>query len=51
MRRFDVDFTVDAPGQGEGGLYFACSVASPEAGLMFNNKGLNYSYRLDGGGA
>ncbi len=51
VRRFDVDFTVDAPGQGEGGPYFACSVTSPEAGLTFNNKGLNYSYRLDGGGA
>ena len=35
------------PGAAPGGQYFSCSVASRKAGLIFNNKGLNYSYRLD----
>ena len=42
VRRFDVDFTVDAPGQGEGGPHFACSVASPEGRSHVTDKGLNY---------
>jgi fido (protein-threonine AMPylation protein) len=46
VRRFDIDFIVDAPQPGEGGEYFACSVTSNEGHLIFNNKGLNYSYRL-----
>jgi hypothetical protein len=49
VRRFDVDFAVEAPPPGEGGRYFACSVTSEEAGLIFNNQGLNYAYLLDGG--
>ena len=47
VRTFDVDFVVDVPAQVESGEYFSCSVAGGEAGLIFNNKGLNYSYRLD----
>ena len=47
VRTFDVDFVVDIPGRVKGGEYFSCSVAGGEAGLIFTNKGLNYSYRLD----
>ncbi len=47
VRTFDVDFVVDVPGQVKRGDYFSCSVTGGEAGLVFNNKGLNYSYRLD----
>jgi hypothetical protein len=47
VRTFDVDFVVDIPGQVKSGEYFSCSVVGGEAGLIFTNKGLNYSYRLD----
>lgn len=47
VRTFDVDFVVDIPGLAKGGDYFSCSIAGGKAGLIFNNKGLNYSYRLD----
>jgi hypothetical protein len=43
---FDVGFIVDVPWQVRDGDYFSCSVAIPGEGLIFNNKGLNYSYRL-----
>jgi hypothetical protein len=46
VRTFDVDFVVDIPGQAKRGDYFSCSVTGGKAGLIFNNKGLNYSYRL-----
>ncbi len=46
VRAFDVDFAVTVP-EAVGNRYFSCSVASGRAGLIFNNKGLNYSYRLD----
>ncbi|MGD0231825.1 MAG: Fic family protein, partial [Syntrophorhabdales bacterium] len=47
VRAFDVDFILDIPRQVKRGDYFSCSIASPEAGLVFTNKGLNYSYRLE----
>jgi len=47
VRTFDVDFVVDIPNQVKRGDYFSCSVAGGEPGLVFTNKGLNYSYRLD----
>jgi hypothetical protein len=47
VRVFDVDFFVDIPRQARLGNFFACSVVSEERGLIFNNKGLNYSYRLE----
>ncbi len=47
VRAFDVDFVVEVPGQAKGGDYFSCSVTAGKAGLIFNNKGLNYSYRLE----
>jgi fido (protein-threonine AMPylation protein) len=47
VRAFDVDFVADIPAPARRGEYFSCSVASGKAGLIFNNKGLNYSYRLD----
>jgi len=47
VRVFDIDFLVDIPGQARPGDYFACSVVCEELGRIFNNKGLNYSYRLD----
>jgi fido (protein-threonine AMPylation protein) len=45
---FDVDILFDMPRQARPGDLLACSVVSEEMGLIFNNKGLNYSYRLDG---
>jgi fido (protein-threonine AMPylation protein) len=47
VRVFDVDFIVEAPGRARRGDYFSCSIVSGGGGLIFNNKGLNYSYRLD----
>jgi fido (protein-threonine AMPylation protein) len=46
VRVFDVDFMVEAPRRSGSGDYFSCSIVSGEGGLIFNNKGLNYSYRL-----
>jgi fido (protein-threonine AMPylation protein) len=45
VRVFDVDFTVDIPQHGRR-TTFNCSVTCEEKGLIFNNKGLNYSYRI-----
>jgi hypothetical protein len=47
VRVFDVDLLVDIPRQARPGDTFACSIVSEERGLIFNNKGLNYSYRLE----
>lgn len=46
VRVFDMDLLLDIPLQARPGDLFACSVVSHEKGLIFNNKGLNYSYRL-----
>lgn len=46
-RVFDVDFIVDIPRETRKGDFFACSVASEEGSLVFNNKGLNYTCRLE----
>lgn len=47
VRNFDVDLVLDVPRQARNGELFACSVVCEERGLLFNNKELNYSYRLD----
>jgi len=47
LRVFDVDFVVEIPWQVQAGEYFAFSVACDESPLVFNNKGLNYTYRLE----
>jgi len=47
IRVFDIDFIIDLPGEHSGYDYFNCCVVSPEAGRTFNNKGLNYSYRME----
>ena len=47
VRVFDVEFIVDVPRQARSGDLFACSIVSQEGGHIFNNKGLNYSYRLE----
>jgi fido (protein-threonine AMPylation protein) len=47
VRTFDIDFVADVPAPAPWGQYFSCSVVSRKAGLIFNNKGLNYSYRVD----
>ena len=47
LRVFDVDFRVEIPRQARRGDSFACSIVFEEQGLIFNNKGLNYSYPLD----
>jgi hypothetical protein len=44
---FDVDFCVDLPASACQDDHLSCCVACPSEGLIFNNKGLNYSYRLD----
>ncbi len=46
VRVFDVDFTVDMPQHGRR-ANFNCSVTCEEKGLIFNNKGLNYTYRIE----
>ena len=46
-RVFDVDFVVEIPHLVQDGDYFACSVASDEGSLLFDNKGLNYMLRLE----
>lgn len=48
VRAFDVDFIVETPRRAHRGDYFSCSIVSGGGALIFNNKGLNYSYRLDG---
>jgi hypothetical protein len=44
---FDLDFLLDLPRRARPGDFFACSVVSEELGLIFNNKGLNYSFKLE----
>ncbi len=44
-RVFDVDFFVDMPQQPR--TTFNCAVTCEEKGLIFNNKGLNYSYGIE----
>jgi fido (protein-threonine AMPylation protein) len=45
-RLFDILFIVEMPERAKDFKYFSCSVVSHENGLIFNNKGLNYSYKL-----
>jgi hypothetical protein len=47
VRVFDIDFVIEIPADHIPYNYFNCSVASPETGRIFNNRGLNYSYRLE----
>jgi hypothetical protein len=46
-RVFDVDFVVEIPWGVGNRDYFACSVASDERPLVFDNKGLSYTCRLE----
>jgi hypothetical protein len=46
---FDIDFVVELRNEHFHYDYFNCCVVSHEAGRTFNNKGLNYSYRIDRG--
>jgi hypothetical protein len=46
-RVFDIDFFVEIPYPVRDGDFFACSVASDEGSLLFDNKGLNYMHRLE----
>lgn len=45
-RVFDIDFTVQAPAGALRFSWFSCCVTHDASQLIFNNKGLNYSYRL-----
>lgn len=47
MRVFDIDFIIELRDEHSRYDYFSCCAVSPEAGRIFNNKGLNYSYRID----
>lgn len=47
VRLFDVGFVVELSDMERGFRYFNCSVAYEEGGLLFDNKGLNYHYRLE----
>jgi fido (protein-threonine AMPylation protein) len=47
VRIFDVGFVVEPGDADENRRYFNCSVAYEEGGLLFDNKGLNYRYRLE----
>ncbi len=44
---FDVEVIVEIPWQARNGDYFACSITCDEVPLIFNNKGLNYTYRIE----
>ncbi|MEO5357575.1 MAG: Fic family protein [Nitrospirae bacterium YQR-1] len=45
-RTFDVDFTIELHQHHYEYKYFNVSVSSAEAGLIYNNKGLNYTYKI-----
>jgi hypothetical protein len=47
VRLFDIDVVVELRSEHAPYDYFSCSVVSHEAGRIFNNKGLNYSYRIE----
>ena len=47
VRVFDIDFVIEIPAGHIPYDYFNCSVVSPDTGRIFNNRGLNYSYRLE----
>ncbi len=44
---YDVDFVIELHGQQYECDYFNCSIVSEDGGLIFNNKGLNYSYKME----
>ncbi len=46
IRVFDVECIVELGDRDKKWCYFNCSVAYEQGGLLFNNKGLNYCYRL-----
>ncbi len=43
---FNLGFIISVPDQARHFKYFSCSVVSEGKGLIFNNKGLNYSYNI-----
>jgi fido (protein-threonine AMPylation protein) len=47
IRIFDIDFVLEPNGAYYNYNYFNCCVVSHEGGRIFNNKGLNYSYRIE----
>lgn len=47
VRLFDVRFVVELGDAERRFRYFSCSIAYEEGGLLFDNKGLNYHYRLE----
>ncbi len=47
IRAFDIDFTVELHDVHYHYDYFNCCVVSHEDGRIFNNKGLNYSYKIE----
>jgi hypothetical protein len=47
VRVFDIDFVVELRAEDSCYDYFNCCVVSHEAGRIFNNRGLNYSYKID----
>ncbi|KJR42681.1 Filamentation-like domain protein [Candidatus Magnetoovum chiemensis] len=46
-RAFDVAFVIELHGQQHEYDYFNCCVASNGDGEIYNNKGLNYSYKME----
>lgn len=46
-RVFDAEFAVDLGETERGFPYFSCTVVYEQGGLLFDNKGLNYCYRLE----
>ena len=47
VRVFDIDFIIELSSENFSYEYFNCSVVSHEAARLFNNKGLNYSCRME----
>jgi fido (protein-threonine AMPylation protein) len=46
VRSFEVGFTLELEERTNGLEHFSCIVLSDKSGLLFNNRGFNYRYRL-----
>ncbi len=46
-RSFNITLIIQLPDAHSLYDYFSCCVVSPETGRIFNNQGLNYSYRME----
>jgi len=47
LREFNIVMLIELPEEHARYEYFSCCVVSAETGRIFNNQGLNYSYRME----